>query len=144
MPVREIAGLDFAGLSLVTISGCDTGTAGIDGDALLQSMADRLALRGAGAVLASLWRVADAGSARLVTEFYANLAGGGSSNFALALARAQRMMAQGDKPSALRIGAAVRGIGQQGNETDDDLADTDFRHPYYWAPFVLLGDGCAQ
>jgi CHAT domain-containing protein/tetratricopeptide (TPR) repeat protein len=145
MPVREIAGLDFTGLSLVTISGCDTGTAGIDGDAaLLQSMADRLALRGAGAVLASLWRVADAGSARLVTEFYANLAGGGSSNFALALAQAQRMMAQGDKSSALHIGAAMRGIGQQSNETDDNLANTDFRHPYYWAPFVLLGEGCAQ
>ena len=145
MPVQDIVEMDFTGLSLVTISGCDTGTASLDGNtALLQSFADRLVLRGAGAVLASLWRVADAGSARLITEFYRNLANADALEFAAALAQAQRTMASDDKAISSRIGAMVRGIGQNNDEEIRDLADTDFRHPYYWAPFVLLGNGCAQ
>jgi len=137
MSVRQIAELDMNGLLLVTISGCDTGTAGLDDDtALLHSLADRLRLRGASAVLASLWRVADAGAARLVTDFYAGLARDGD-HFAAALAQAQIAMARGDALSGLGDGGAARGIG------GDVRADQNFRHPYFWAPFVLVGDGAA-
>lgn len=139
MLLRELAALDFSGLSLATISCCDTGSAGLDGDAaILQSFADRLVLRGAGAVLASLWRVADAGSARLVIEFYAALASGEATDFAAALAHAQKLMARGRTPIAWPNGMTVRGIGSR---SDDYYSPSiDFRHPYFWAPFVLVGD----
>lgn len=144
MTVRQLAELDFSGLSLMTISSCETGTAGLFGDAaVLQSFADRLMLRGAGAVLASLWRVADASSARLIIEFYARLANDSTTDFAAALAQAQQAMIRGEATMAWPKGKTLRGIGSKNDE--DDSAAIDFRHPYYWAPFVLLGEaGCAQ
>lgn len=132
MPVSSIVGLDYSGLALAAISGCDTGTAGLDADAtILQSLADRLLLRGAGSVLASLWRVADAAGACTVTGFFAALATG-QCDFASALARAQLAMLRGDAAALPALGP-LRGIG--GRLTD---GDQDVRHPYFWSPFILV------
>lgn len=142
MPLHDIAALHLDGLRLVTLSSCDSGSAGVDSEtAVLQSFADRLLLCGAGAVLASLWRVADAASARLVIQFYANLASRDGENFAAALASAQAAMLHGF-PSAVYSGEnTTRGIGGKSESDDGVPANADFRHPYYWAPFIVLGDG---
>lgn len=66
---------------------------------------------GARSALATLWYVSDQASSMLVTEFYRELAGGTKSK-ASALQSAQRMV----------------------------LADLRYRHPGYWAPFLLIGN----
>jgi CHAT domain-containing protein len=66
---------------------------------------------GAGEVLASLWRVEDRATARLMELFYRGLASGESE--AAALAGAQRTM----------------------------LREPGRSHPFYWAGFVLSGSG---
>lgn len=66
---------------------------------------------GVEAVVASLWDVPDRPTARLVERFYAALADGHGA--AAALARARAVM----------------------------RSDPATRHPYYWAGFVLVGDG---
>lgn len=66
---------------------------------------------GARSALATLWYVSDQASSMLVTTFYKELAGGGNTK-ATALRSAQRML----------------------------LADARYRHPGYWAPFLLIGN----
>lgn len=135
-PVLEIAELYFGGIELVTLSSCDTGTAGLDADeVVLQSFADRLLRRGAGSVLASLWRVADEASARLVTDLYTRLVQG-HGLIPRALAESQLAMLRGEGPVAWRA-AAARGIGQG----DGTAGALDGRHPYYWSPFVVVSGG---
>lgn len=132
-PVLEIAELDFGGIELVTLSSCDTGIAGLDADeVILQSFADRLLRRGAGSVLASLWRVADEGSARLVKDLYRRLAQG-LGLIPRALAETQIAMLRGEIPLAWRETTA-RGIGHEGGSA----GALDGRHPYFWSPFVVV------
>jgi CHAT domain-containing protein/Tfp pilus assembly protein PilF len=140
LPVHEILGLDLGGISLVTLSACETATPGLEED-LLRSLADGLLLRGTGAVLASLWHVADQGAAQLVPAFYAHLAQGDETDYAAALAAAQTGMARmgvaglrgGPRPlPSPRVGrSAMRGIG-------GTVGMPEACHPAFWAPFVLV------
>jgi len=66
---------------------------------------------GARSSLATLWRVSDKSTATLVTEFYKRLGKSGISK-AEALQQAQ-----------LRL-----------------LREPKYQHPYYWAPFILIGN----
>lgn len=139
MSVREIGELEFDGLSHITISGCDTGAAGLDDDqAALQSLSDRILLQGAQSVMASLWQVADAATARLVIDFYAFLANGECDDFPAALANAQIKMLHGDRHSGDHHANARRGIGGT-PESVEDILDLDYSHPFYWSPFILTG-----
>ena len=97
---------------LVVLSACETGNTQMRSTEPIAGLA--LALRNAGArrVVVSLWPVDDAATARLMTDFYRPLAAADSgADFAAALSQAKRaMIAAGPK------------------------------HPFYWAPFVLVGD----
>ncbi|PON13631.1 hypothetical protein C2W62_33365 [Candidatus Entotheonella serta] len=93
-------------LALLTLSACETAL-GDDRAALgLAGVAVRAGVRSA---LATLWRVEDASTARLMQTFYHHLLEIGMSR-AQALQRAQLAL----------------------------LADTAYQHPYYWAPFLLI------
>lgn len=104
---------------LVVLSGCETALADEwSGDALrpggIATLAQAFLQAGAGTVIATLWRIDDLGSAELVSRFYRLARSGDVGD---ALARAQREMIQ-----------------QQ---------DVKYASPYYWAGFVLSGDGRA-
>lgn len=99
-------------LDLVTISACESGRGTYsDGDGV-QSIARGFMGAGASAVTYSLWTVNDRSTAEIMTKFYANLKKGMSKDRALSLA--QRQFYADASPS--------------------------FKHPYYWAGFVLAGD----
>jgi CHAT domain-containing protein len=66
---------------------------------------------GARGALATIWSVSDPSSARLIAEFYRGL-GDPKASKAAALQGAQRAL----------------------------LQDPRYRHPYYWAPFLLIGN----
>lgn len=115
LEVHEVFDLDLQG-QLVVLSACQTALAsgeradvpaGDDWVGLVQSFLQA----GAGAVVASLWRVQDRATAELMEEFYRRLARGESR--AAALAGAQRALLR-------RPGTA---------------------HPFHWAGFVLSGSG---
>lgn len=109
--------LDIFGLelnaSLVTLSGCHTGRSVVGGGQELLGLARAFLAAGAASVLLSLWAVDDETSAHYMRHFYKALIRGES------------------KVAALRYaGRSIR-------------ADGPYEHPYYWAPFVLMGDtGC--
>jgi CHAT domain-containing protein len=67
---------------------------------------------GAPTVGVSLWSVADKSTAELMTDFYKRLLSGSGGSSSKALREAQLAMITGKKYSA----------------------------PFYWAPFVLIGD----
>lgn len=116
--LREFPQL-FKGVELVAFSACSTGlgttnTKGreVDGIGYLGE------LQGAKTVLATLWPVEDKSTSMLMREFYRMREDGSSK--AEALRKAQL---------ALLMGIC---------KSEDGY---DFTHPYFWSPFILIGNG---
>lgn len=119
----------FADTELLTLSACETALDdGSDGSAL-EGFGTLAQNRGARAVLATLWSVADASTATLMTRFYEERAGGETK--AEALRRAQLSLLEIDAEAGAQRGFSMVGLPD---------AEPGFRHPYYWAPFVLMGN----
>jgi len=112
LSLDELAGIELRGQALVTLSACETGLGGAEGadGREVDGLAAVLARRGAGAVIASLWRVDDRSTSALMRALYAALARGAPP--AAALQQAQRQV----------------------RETPGGA----WRHPFHWAGFTLL------
>jgi CHAT domain-containing protein len=91
----EIARLDLTDTRTVVLSGCETGV-GADGGAGPLSLARSFLAAGAPNVVASLWPIADAPSAPLMTAFHRRLRGGEQP--AAALRGAQLELLRGKQP----------------------------------------------
>ena len=96
---------------LVTLSACETGVGTPAGEAGVVSLEQAFLIAGARSVVASLWNVEDHSTTALMKAFYGHLAH--HEDKAEALAHAKREM-----------------LERYGNIA-----------PYYWAAFVLVGDG---
>lgn len=95
--------------ALVTLSACETAVAGDHGDGReIDGLAATLLGNGAQRVVASLWRVDDRATSKLMQRFYAEI-GRQPQDFAGALQRAQQAL----------------------------LATPAAAHPYHWAAFTL-------
>ena len=95
---------------------------------------------GASAVMATLWPIADEASGRLMAGFYKGLVEDGLDK-ADALRRAQIAMLH-DEPVET-VDLTARGAAETGGEAEPAGAPTGevtSRHPYYWAPFILMGN----
>lgn len=120
--LRESDDYTFRRVQLLTLSACETaaGSAGdgkeVDGLAFLAEE------KGARAVMATLWEVDDESTGEFMRRFYRELTQTPGVTKAQALQRAQLALLQGE-------------IKRQG------AVKEDFTHPYYWAPFILLGNG---
>ncbi|MGA2673366.1 MAG: tetratricopeptide repeat protein [Terracidiphilus sp.] len=132
---RDNQKLSLEDTDLLTLSACETGMSGNASDGReVDGLGTTAQLKGAKAVISSLWEVNDASTGMLMGDFYKRWAdGGGRVTKVEALRQAQLDLLQGSvQPDS---GAGARGIG---------LANVDvpagFRHPYYWAPFVLMGN----
>ncbi len=105
-------------VSLVTLSACQTGRSVVSGGDELLGLMRAFLSAGAASLALSLWAVEDRSTARLMETFYAK-------------------MAEGDtKAAALRY-AQLQFI--EGHCGDGETA-TSCTHPYFWAPFFLVGD----
>lgn len=107
---------------LVTLSACQTAISGSLGGDEMAGLSMGLLSAGAGALLLGLWSVASRTTAALMDRFYATLDGPGG--------------AAGTKAETLRrVMLAFRAGDMMPEQAGFDPAD-----PYYWAPFVLVGD----
>jgi CHAT domain-containing protein/tetratricopeptide (TPR) repeat protein len=86
-------------------------------------------------VLASLWSVSDASTALLMQQFYQHLAQGKTKAEALQLI--QQDFIQGK----LTVNDA-EGLNRAGGRRhlEGQLPVNSLAHPYYWAPFILIGN----
>ena len=109
---REISRLDLRSVSLVTLSACETGLAEEKPGGELMNMAAYFGAAGAHAIAVTLWSVDDQATQELMVHFYGAMLKQKNLDKATALQEAQKELAS--KPET--------------------------RHPYFWAPFMLIGD----
>ena len=120
LSLGQLAVMDFGRVEQLTLSACDTATGGgiNENGAEVEGLAAVVLRQRAQSVLATLWKVADDSTARLMHDFYAGRGAQNPLSRAQALRQAQLQMLRSAEP----------GTG------------TGWRHPYYWAPFVLSGN----
>lgn len=115
MTLADVGSLEnpFGGVDLLTLSACDTANGGtgesgkeVEGFAVLAQR------KGAKAVIATLWPVADASTAELMQAFYRTRESTPNMTKVEALQQAQLALLRG----------------------------TTYGHPFYWAPFILIGN----
>ena len=111
LDIGEIAGLDLGDVRMVTLSACETAL-GEDpaSQGELTTLADAFGFAGCPTVTASLWQVSDDSTKILMEKFYQELNDGAAP--AAAMQTAQKTL----------------------------IAKEETRHPYHWAPFLLIGD----
>lgn len=102
--------------SLVTLSACQTGRTVVGGGDELLGLMRAFLSAGAASLVLTCWAVEDRSTAQLMGTFYQRLAQGRTKAEALRDAQLQLLRGQ------------------------DEREDADHSHPYYWAPFFLVGD----
>jgi CHAT domain-containing protein/Tfp pilus assembly protein PilF len=123
--VRDSRNL-FGGVELLTLSACETAMGGEGEGTEVEGFAVTAQRQGAKAVIASLWSIADASTSLLMREFYRVREATPGMPKAEALRQAQLALLQG------RIKPVV-------DKTASNPIDS-YAHPYYWAPFILIGN----
>jgi CHAT domain-containing protein len=134
---RDNANLSLNETALLTLSACDTGMSGNASDGKeLDGLGMTAEYKGAKAVISSLWSVNDASTGQLMGDFYKRWAeGAGKVTKVEALRQAQLDLLLGK--------ARVQGDGTDrgfGTGKSQSPAPAGYAHPFYWAPFVLMGN----
>ena len=121
---------------LVVLSACSTGQGETTGGDDVLGLTRALLAAGAEAAVVSLWPVDDAATALFMQAFYARLARGQAPRQALREAQVVlRSMTMSE------IEARTRGHRRSPKPAAAHIPADEggFRHPYFWAPFVLVG-----
>ena len=137
LTVGEIFDMEIKA-NLVTLSACETalakGEAGgfPQGDDLV-GLSRAFIHAGAPSVLASLWKVSDDSTVKLMKSFYQNMKGMPKAE---ALRKAQRDLMN----SSVRFTVVRAGGGpiQSSQKLSEEVMECS--HPFFWAPFILIGD----
>jgi CHAT domain-containing protein len=162
--IRSGEGLDFSGLDLLTLSACDTGSGASrhDDGREVESLGEIVQRAGARTVLATLMPVDDAATPGLMREFYLlryaegegkaealrgaqlkvmrNVSGAASSGGSSPVAAPGGGSAPGEAPAAGTRGRPLSASGARAAEAAPPWGGAGFSHPYFWAPFVIMGD----
>ncbi len=110
LEAREIFDLNLSGVSLVTLSACESGLGKVAGGDEVLGFPRSFLSAGASALIVSLWPVSDESTEILMSTLY----------------------------KGLRAGDSVQDAMQAGQLAV--LKNRKFSHPFYWAPFNLIGD----
>ncbi len=147
--------LNLRDINLVVLSACETalGGLGLDGREIV-GVGYYFLKGGANTVMATLWSVDDQSTRLLMEEFYQDLAKGTLQSpvtKAEALRQAQLLLLNGKDTAeaqtqitseSLPKPATAPPTGEQSGDSLQPVAKKSyFRHPYYWASFILMGSG---
>ncbi|WP_437876255.1 CHAT domain-containing tetratricopeptide repeat protein [Sorangium sp. So ce513] len=111
LTAAEVTGLDLSGTQLVVLSACDTGVGEPSHGEGVQGLRRALVIAGAETQVMSLWRIGDQATRHLMTAYYDRLVAGRARSEAL---REAQLSLKGQPDTA---------------------------HPYYWAAFIVSGNG---
>jgi len=114
----EASYLDLEGVDLVTLSACETARGTAESGEGVQGLVSAFQMAGARCVVASLWRVDDEGTRRLMEGFY------------------ERMLRH---ESPLSPADALREAALALRDWRDESRRARFAAPRYWAAFVAYG-----
>jgi CHAT domain-containing protein len=128
----------FHGTRLLTLSACSTAKDYKSRDGLeMDSLGMIAQQKDAEAVLATMWDVNDASTSRLMSDFYSRWVTHPTDGKAEALRQAQMALLRG--PAEAPNANGERGF-QTRQGTEPGTHETGYSHPFYWAPFVLIGN----
>ena len=134
--LTDIANWSLTNVSLVVLSACETAIGGKLGSGVeILGLGYRIQDAGAGAAIASLWKVSDDGTSELMQKLYKNLSQKNISS-SEALRQAQIAMIRSNKKATSSDRANIRIVG-----TVPTNQETQLSHPYYWSAFILIGNG---
>ncbi|MCB9332605.1 MAG: CHAT domain-containing protein [Lewinellaceae bacterium] len=122
---RDIYNLSL-NADLVVLSACETGLGKLSQGEGIISLARAFAYAGAKSIVNSLWSINDASTEQLMVGFYQGIKEGQSKSEALAKAKRRFL----ETPTAT----------EQRRYEKLGLRWEEFRHPYYWGGFILIGD----
>jgi len=121
LTVGEVFGLDLH-CNLVTLSSCSSALGREVAGEGVEGLVRAFLYAGAGGVVAALWDVAGRETTSLMQSFYQQMIQDPTSGYSHALAETKRRMIRGPLSPPQR-------------------SDPDRAHPFFWAGFVLTGDG---
>lgn len=125
---------DFDGKDLITLSACETGLGELDMDGReVEGLGAFLQRQGTHAVLATLWSVEDCSTAQFMEKFYQRRESEQLTKTE-ALRQTQLEFIRSDLTSS-RL-CSDRGVSLPPGESKD----LDISHPFFWAPFILMGN----
>ncbi len=117
--------LDFRGVELLALSGCQTAVGSKDADGReIDGLGFVAQLKHAKAVVATLWSVDDASVGKLMATFYTSWITAPGITKSEALRQAQLSLLHGTANGA----------------TANPDQSAPYANPYYWAPFILIGN----
>jgi len=114
LEAHEVYALDLRHSALVTISACESGLGRVARGDEILGFTRSFLSAGASSLVVSLWPVADESTELLMTTLYREIARGS------------------DLMSAMQVAQQTV------------MANKNFAHPFFWAPFNLIGDGRAR
>jgi CHAT domain-containing protein len=117
--LRANSAYTFDGVKLLTLSACETAAVPTGNGSEIDGLGFLAENKGAHAVLASLWQVDDSSTKSLMVQFYSQLI---------------------SDPKITKSGALQRAQLSMLNKTLTTDDGTDLTKPYFWAPFILLGN----
>ena len=138
--LREVSEWDLPNVTLVVLSACQTALGGNLGNGIeILGFGYQLQRAKVRAAIASLWTVSDGGTQQLMSAFYTAIKTGKVSH-AEALRQAQVALITGDyealgEPRGEFVSVEPR------LRAKPSSAPTKLTHPYYWAPFKMIGNG---
>lgn len=109
--INSSSKLRFRGVELMTLSACSTALSSEGTGVEVEGFGVLAQAKGAEAVVATLWNVADDATATFMENFYGGLSTG-----------------ELDKAKALQAAQVTM------------ITDPETAHPYYWAPYILMGN----
>jgi CHAT domain-containing protein/tetratricopeptide (TPR) repeat protein len=140
LTMSELAQLRFQDVELVVLSACNTAIGGghRQSGREIEGLGAMVRHQGGRRVLATLWPVADLATATLMRGFYRNHY---EADFTPpeALRRAQLELMR-DHRFAPRTRAATRSLVDPDEEQEDRGLYRGTSHPFYWAPYILMGE----
>jgi CHAT domain-containing protein len=138
-------GVEFGNVELLTLSACETAIGGgADSHGMeVEGLGEVAQEQGAKAVLASLWPVADKSTALLMRSLY-HLHQQNHLTKAEALQQAQLALLHGSAATGADgdVDRGAHSLGASAPTIGTFKADpaAPFAHPYFWAPFILMGN----
>lgn len=136
----DVKDWNLPNVDLVVLSACETGLGGFGDGKEILGFGYRMQQIGAKAAIASLWKVDDPSTSQLMQLFYENLATGTMTK-SEALRKAQLKLLNGNNSSRNPERRGITVNIQPGTSSRNEKSQSGYSHPYYWAPFILIGNG---
>ncbi|MDY6861780.1 MAG: CHAT domain-containing protein [Thermodesulfobacteriota bacterium] len=131
LEVHELFNLNLDHANLVILSACETALGKLKAGDELIGLTRGFIYAGTPSIIASLWNVSDKSTAKLMSNFYKNLQ---DRNKICSLNLAQLDLIKNKHDNGIERG--IEGVVS----LKDKKEGVSYSHPYFWAPFILIGD----